>query len=77
MAQQGAIQRLQLAHDPIQPLPSQGRFSSHQDHVKSTEAHAAQAPLQIQLPLQKLAIAQGLAAANTPQVKLQVVSFHR
>jgi hypothetical protein len=77
LAQQGAVQRLQLAHHPIQPLPSQGRFSSHQSHVQSTEAHAAQAPLQIQLPLQKLSIAQGLAATNTPQVELQVVSFHR
>jgi hypothetical protein len=77
LAQQGPIHRLQLQHHPIQPLPAQGGFPPHQRHVKSTEAHAAQATQQIQLTIEGLPVAQSLPATTAPEMKLQAIPFHR
>ena len=74
-AHQGAVDRFELEHHPVKPLPPQGRFAPHQLQIEGAESHAAQGTDQIELALQGAAVAQGLPAALAPQLQLQQVSL--
>ena len=52
-----------------------GRLPPHQLEVEGTEAHTAQGADQVELALQRLAIAQGHPTAAAPQAQLPTVPF--
>ena len=69
-ANEVAVDRFQLQHDPVEPLTPQRWLTTHQMQIQRTEAHTAKGPDQIHLTLQHLAVASCLSSSPSPQFKL-------
>ena len=74
-AEQFGVDRLQLQHDPVEPLAPQGWFTPHQLQIQGAEAHAAQGTNQVQLAVEQLAVAAGLAAPLAPQFQFEHIGL--
>ena len=73
-ADQICVDRLELEHDPVKPLPPQSRFPSYQVQIEGAEANAAKRADQIKLPLQRLAVSACLTSATSAEFQFQQVS---
>jgi hypothetical protein len=67
------IDRFELQHDAVKPLPAQTGFASHQIKIQGAEADAAQRTNQVELPIQQLSVRLGLTASLAPQFQFQTI----
>ena len=72
--EQLGIDRLELQHHPIQPLPAQGRLTAHELQVQGAETDAAQGTNQLVLTLQHLAVPAGLPPPLPAQFQFQAIA---
>ena len=69
------IDRFQLEDNAVQPLAAQSWFAAYQIQIQRTESNAAQGADQVQLSLQRLAIASGLSPTAASKFELQLIAF--
>ena len=71
--QQGSVGGLQLQHHAVEPLAPLGWLPPHEIEIEGAEAHTAQRANQVELPLQRFAVAQGRPTTAAAQLQFPAV----